>query len=182
MNQKTRRIAYIAIYIAMAVVFNYLKEMLPFLNMPNGGSVDISLIPLTIGAIHLGFVNGALIGILFWVITTILGMNNFYLNNVQYILDYIIPSFALAFAGLYCLRNTKFMMYAGVVIMMVIKYLSVLISGAYYWMPKNASAGSYLAWANSFTYNTGYNFATLILLIVVLTAFDNLFKDRLFKK
>lgn len=180
MNKKTKKIAYIGIYIALAVVFNYLKEMLPFLTMPQGGSVDISLIPLVIGAIHLGFFDGILLGVLFWLITTILGMNNFYLNNMQYVLDYIIPALAIGLAGIYHAIPKKIFIYIGVLLMMVIKYLSVLISGAYYWMPEGAAAGSKLAWLNSFSYNTGYNLATLILLIVVLISFENLFKKKIF--
>lgn len=181
MKKQTRRIALIAMYVALAVVLNYLKEMMPFLNMPNGGSVDISLIPLVVGALHLGVADAMLMGILFWFITFVMGMNNYFINYTQYGLDYIIPAFAVGFAGLGKVKTNKLFGYLGIVLMMLVKYVSVLLSGAYFWMPSGEAAGSALAWINTFTYNTGYNVATLVILLVFYAIFEKTVSHKLLK-
>ena len=49
MNNKTKELVLIALFIALAIVLDYIKEFLPFLNMPSGGSINIALIPVVVG-------------------------------------------------------------------------------------------------------------------------------------
>ena len=48
MNKKTRKIVFVGLYIALAVVLQYVSGLIPFLQMPNGGNIDLGVIPVLI--------------------------------------------------------------------------------------------------------------------------------------
>ena len=73
----------------MALVLDYIKSFIPFLNMPSGGSINIALIPIVICSFHLGYVDAMSCGLLWWLITSVLGLNPYYINLSQYIVDYM---------------------------------------------------------------------------------------------
>lgn len=57
----------------------------------------------------------------------------------------------------------------GIIVSMLLKYLSHVIVGAYYWFPEGEAAGSLGAWFFSgITYNLPYNAGTLILNLIVV--------------
>ena len=164
---KTRDLVYIAMYVALAVVLNVFKEMIPFINMPNGGSINIALIPIAIASFHLGWKKGVVIAFLWWLITFMMGYNNYFLNPVQYLLDYLIPYLALGFAGIFYKKNNLFTMELGITITMLINTFSVIISGVYFWA-EGMAAGSWPAWLFSLQYNLTYSIPTLVLLLIVV--------------
>ena len=41
MNKNLKKMIMITIYVALALVLDFVKEMIPFLNMPQGGSINI---------------------------------------------------------------------------------------------------------------------------------------------
>ena len=47
-------------------------NMIPFLQMPNGGSIELELIPLMIASYHLGWKYGALCGLASFLLTIVL--------------------------------------------------------------------------------------------------------------
>ena len=73
MKNKTREIVLIALFIALAIVLDLIKEMLPFLNMPSGGSINIALIPVVVGSFVLGYKKGIVIGLMWWLLTFVMG-------------------------------------------------------------------------------------------------------------
>ena len=58
---KTKDLVYVGIYLALVLVLDLTKEMIPFLNLPFGGSINIALIPLTVASFHLGYKKAMLI-------------------------------------------------------------------------------------------------------------------------
>ena len=65
----------------------------------------------------------------------------------------------------------------GIVIGMLLKYVSQVLSGVFFWFPEGTAAGSWPAWTYSLSYNLWYNMVTLIVLAVVIP----LLIDRLSK-
>ena len=81
MKNKTKELVLIALFIALAIVLDFVKEMLPFLNMPSGGSVNIALIPVVVGSFVLGYKKGIVIGLMWWLLTFVMGMNRWFISK-----------------------------------------------------------------------------------------------------
>lgn len=167
MNNKTKELVLIALFIALAIVLDYIKEFLPFLNMPSGGSINIALIPVVVGSFVLGYKKGILIGIMWWLLTFVLGMNRWFLSIPQYLLDYIIPSSIVGISSIFFKKKKTAEIVLGIVVAMLIRTISIIISGAIYW-PGDAASGSVAAWAGSLSYNLPYCLATMVMLIIIV--------------
>ncbi len=97
---ETRDIVYIAFYCALAVLFDYANQFIPFLQMPNGGSINLAVIPVFIASYHLGATKGIVTGLLWWLIGLTLGLNNYMVSFSQTAFDYIIPAMIIGFASM----------------------------------------------------------------------------------
>ena len=164
---ETRDLVYIAMYVALAIVLDYIKEMLPFLNMPQGGSINIALLPVVIGSFHLGWQKGAIVGLLWWLVSSLLGLNPEFLNIGEYLLDYIIPSAIVGCAAIFFKKRTVLELEVGIFVTMAIRTLAILTSGAYFW-PGDAASGSMAAWVGSLSYNLPYCLASAVMLMIVV--------------
>ena len=173
---KTRKLildlVYMAFYVALGLVLTYLNELLPIIQMPNGGSLEYAVISCFIASYHLGWKNGVLVSFLTWLIGTMFGFHWWFVSWPQVALDYIIPYAFLGIAsvfpkikiGSFTLSN----IYTGITGCMLIKYASQVLSGVYFWFPEGEAAGSVAAWIYSmWTYNLGYNLVTLIVALIL---------------
>ena len=157
----------ITIYVAITLVLDFVKEMIPFLNMPQGGSVNIALIPIVLLSFHLGVREGLTAGALWWLISSIMGMNEWFLSVPQYIVDYILPSVVIGAAAI-VYRNGKMLeAEAGIFAVMLVRTFLLVLSGVYFW-PDGVAAGSAAAWIASLGYNLPYSIATTIMLMFVI--------------
>lgn len=93
----TKTIAYLALYVALYIVLKYVGNLIPFLQMPNGGSIELELIAVFICSYHLGWKYGILDALLSFLMTVVLGFTMYFVNPVQIALDYILP---LVFCGM----------------------------------------------------------------------------------
>ncbi len=172
---RNKNIAYCSIYLAISILMNYLNSYIPFLKMSNGGSIDISLIPLILCGIHLGFKSSMITTFSYWLITSLLGFNSYYLNIIQYIFDYIIPIHSLSLIPLFVKDKKNQNIIIGITIVFLIRYFSFLISGIFFFIPDGSYAGSFLSILNSFAYNTPYNivsyFVSVVVVLVILKRF-----------
>lgn len=171
MNQSKARIlnlVFVALYAAMAIAFEFISKMIPFLQMPQGGSIELALIPIFMASYHLGFKKGLLTSFLWWGIGFMMGGNNWFVSVPQYLLDYIIPLFICSIAAMFPRIGKISNIYTGVVITMILKFLAHVLSGVFYWFPEGSTAGSVAAWTYSIGYNLWYNLATLVVSIVVV--------------
>lgn len=164
-REQIQDMAYMAIYAALYIVLWYVGKMVPFLTMPQGGSIQIEVAPLFIASFHLGWHKGFLVALLCWVLELLMGGSRWFLNVPQYLFDYIIPLIVIGVASIF---KGKYRIYIGVVVAMVLRFLSTVISGVYYWPPEDMVAGSSAAWVYSLSYNVWYNAATLIVCIILV--------------
>ena len=166
-NNKTRQIAYMAMYLALAVGLDYIKELIPFLNMPSGGSVNIALIPIVLASFHLGVKKGVLLGLLWWFISFIMGLNSDFINIYQYLFDYILSSAVIGAGSFLYKKKSTSEVIIGILICMLLRTVFICISGAYFWVG-DLAAGSKEAWIASLAYNGPYCLATAVMLIVLM--------------
>ena len=69
-------LCYMALYVALAVVLDYVSALIPFLQMPNGGSINLAVIPVFVASYHLGAKKGVAVGLLWWLVGFMMGFNN----------------------------------------------------------------------------------------------------------
>ena len=165
--KKNQRLVFISIYCALSLVLDYIKSFIPFLNMPSGGSINIALIPIVIASFHLGVGSGIASGLLWWLISSLLGLNNQFISIQQYIFDYVIPSGIVGISSMFYKKHNVFEIELGIIIMMIIRTICLIISGAVFWTEGMAS-GSLEAYGFSFAYNFPYSLATLVMLLIVV--------------
>ncbi len=106
-NSLTRKLAYMAIYIALYVVLKFAGDLIPILKMPNGGSIELELIAVFIASYHLGWKDGACVAVLSWIMTIVIGFPMYFVHPVQIALDYLLPLLVCGLASLlWPLRET----------------------------------------------------------------------------
>ena len=173
---KTKRITSISIFVALALVLDYIKEFIPFLNMPTGGSINIALIPIVLCSFKLGCLDGFLAGILWWLVSSLLGLNPYFLNIMQYCLDYIIPSGIVGLCSLFYKHSKTIEIELGILFVMIIRTIVLILSGAIYW-PDNVASNSFEAYMMSITYNLPYCIFTTIMLMIIIPIILNRLSD-----
>lgn len=183
MNKKTRKIVFVGLYIALAVVLQYVSGLIPFLQMPNGGNIDLGVIPVLMASYQFGYKTGIFTGLLCWLINLVLGISgSWFVSIPQYLFDYILPVSLLGLASAFPKIGKINNIYTGITGAMILKYLSHVLSGVYYWFPETTYGGSLASWLFSLNYNLYYNLATLIVaLIVVVAIISKLDKNNEFK-
>ena len=165
--KKNQRLVFISIYCALALVLDYIKSFIPFLNMPAGGSINIALIPIVFCSFHLSTSDGFLSGILWWMMSSILGLNPYYISLSQYFFDYIFPSAIVGISAMFYKKKNILEIESGILLAMIVRTFCLTMSGAIYW-PEGVASGSYAAWISSLAYNLPYNVATTIMLLIII--------------
>ncbi len=99
-KDQMKNLAYLALYVALYVVLKFAGNLIPFLNMPNGGSIELELVAVFIASYHLGWKSGMAVALLSWLITIVLGFSMWFVHPVQIFLDYAGPLLACGLASL----------------------------------------------------------------------------------
>ena len=182
-RNKILSLVFMAFYVALAVVLSYINKIMPIIQMPNGGSVELMVIAVFMASYHLGWSKGIFVGLLTLIINIITGISDFwFVSFPQILLDYVIPFVILGFASLFPSINIKRFsfsnLYTGITACMFLKYASHVLAGVYFWFPEGEAAGSLAAWIYSaWTYNLGYNLATYIAAIMIVPILVNTIKN-----
>ena len=163
---KNRKLVFISTYLCLALVLDYIKAFIPFLNMPSGGSINIALLPIVIASFDLGVIDGMIIGILWWLVSSVLGLNNMFISISQYVVDYVLPSGIIGVCAIFYKKKNLFEIETGILLMMIIRTGLLVISGAYFW-PGSLASGSKAAFIFSLGYNLPYCLFTYIMLAIV---------------
>ena len=100
-RKQVQFISYLALYTAMYVVLKYVGNLIPFLAMPNGGSIELELIAVCLASYHLKWKGGAAVALLSWLITIVLGFPMYFVHPVQIALDYVLPLLAIGLSALH---------------------------------------------------------------------------------
>ena len=64
MKWTTKDLVYMALYAALFIVLDVAVNTLGILQMPNGGSLGVSVIPLLMASYHLGWQKGTVVAVL----------------------------------------------------------------------------------------------------------------------
>ena len=166
-NKKIRLLTFMAMYAALYCLLKYIGEFIPFLKMPQGGSIELEFVAIYIASFQLGWGYGALTGLLGFLLSFILGFPVYWLNFPQFALDYLIPLMVCGCAS-FIGKDKNWKKILGIVIVSALKYVSQVLSGVYYWPPEGEVAGSSAAWIYSLSYNVWYNLATCIVCAIIV--------------
>lgn len=164
---KIRMLCEAAMLLALALVLNALKLW----QMPNGGSVDLSMIPIFLFALRWGVGWGLIEGFLF-------GLMQMLIDGAiawgwqSLLLDYLVAFTPLGFAGLF--RGKGKGVFAGIVLGSFLRFVVHYISGVTIYaitMPTECLGLVLLnKWTYSLVYNGSYVGIDCILCIVVFAA------------
>lgn len=160
MKNKTRDLTSIALFIALLVVFDVLSKFIPFLQMPNGGSVDLGVIVLLMASFALGWKKGMIVALL-GMIVTFMFSPPYILSIPQFIFDYVIPVMVIPFAAVIKNRKSAMVMIS-IFAVFVLRIVSLVASGALFWPPEGSVAGGQEAWIFSLAYNLPYSIMTFV--------------------
>jgi thiamine transporter len=146
LNQKalrTRQVTELAIFLALAVVLEFLTFLFP--RMPYGGSFSISMLPLFVltlrHGLKIGFIAGAIYGVLDMMISGFayvsygIGIAGFTGAVAVIFLDYLFAFGAVGFAGFIFMMNKKKPVFfaLGIGVTMLIRYFFHWFAGVTIW-------------------------------------------------
>lgn len=157
--------SFIAIYVAMFAVFEYLGSVLGFFRMPNGGSFSISEIPLVIGIYHLGFKKGLLIVFLNFIVMFML-KPPYVIHWFQFLLDYIFAYGSYLIVAVLSGKKFNVVQWISVLLLAsVLRYTFHNISGMMYF-GENFEGNILLGVS---IYNLTYMLPSVIILLILTT-------------
>ncbi|EOS61884.1 hypothetical protein C815_00364 [Firmicutes bacterium M10-2] len=154
-NLSVRDLVLMAFYVALFMVLDTFVNTLPLFQMPNGGSLGVSTIPLLMASYQLGWQKGLVVSIVSVFAQFVTGPM-YTPDLVGFLLDYFI---AFSVYGLACLFPNFGYFYSGIFITNTIRFISSVLSGCLVW--------STPLWA-SITYNATYMLPTLILGLILI--------------
>lgn len=130
-NKKVFKIAFSAIMLSLAIVFEILCKVIPFFQKAFGGGFSLAMLPLVIAAVVCGFYHGLAIGILYGIIDCFL-IDCYGFILISFILDYIIGFSGVAILGLFrkqIIDNKKRYFVLGFIIALLIRWIASGFSG-----------------------------------------------------
>lgn len=157
-----------AFYVALFMVLDTFMNTLPFLQMPNGGSLGLSTIALLIASYHLGWKKGLVVAIVSVFAQFVTGPM-YTPNLLGFVLDYLL---AFGVYGIACIFPNKGYFFSGVLITNILRFISSVTSGVAVWRTP--------LWG-SITYNATYMFPTLIVSVLVVPILYKTIEPRIRK-
>ena len=155
MKWTTKDLVYMALYAALFIVLDVAVNTLGILQMPNGGSLGVSVIPLLMASYHLGWQKGTVVAVLSILLQYVTGPM-YTPDLVGFLLDYF---FAFSVYGLASLFPNYKWFYSGVLVTNLVRLICSTLSGILVWETA--------PWA-SLVYNATYMIPTAILCLVLL--------------
>ena len=164
-NERVNDLVLMGMYLAMFYVLDVVGNMIPFFQMPEGGSLGISTIPLILASYHLGWKKGTVVSLLAVVLMFMSGKVyvvqrsdgfSLFMIALQFIMEYPV---AFGVYGLSSLFPNFDKFYSGVMVTNLIRLAIHVVAGVVYWQTP---------WWGSFTYNGWYMIPTMILGLVLI--------------
>lgn len=159
---KTRDLVLIALYAALFAVLDFVGNAFSLFQMPNGGSLGVSVVVLIVAGYHLGFRNGLIVVLLSLLLMFITGEMYIQYGVGQYLLDYGLGFGAYALAVLFPtvkLKHSVFWISSGTIATNALRFVFSTVSGiVYYQVP---------FWG-SVSYQASYLIPTLIFTFVAV--------------
>ena len=175
MNNKNKisDLVYMAMYLALFMVFDWLANKIGLFKMPNGGTLGLGVIPLIIASYHLGWKKGLAVAILSVVLQFMTGKVYVVQNSdgftafqvfIQFMMEYPV---AFGVYGLSSLFPNFKNFYSGIVVTNLIRLALHTIAGTVFWGTP---------WGGSFAYNAWYMIPTMIVSAIVVPIIMNRLK------
>ena len=155
MKMTTKDLVFMALYAALFIVLDITVNTLGLLQMPDGGSLGVSVIPLLMASYHLGWTKGMIVSVLSILLQYVTGP--MYTPDLTgFLLDYFI---AFSVYGLASVFPNFGWFYSGVLITNLVRLASSTLSGILVWdTAPLASLG----------YNATYMVPTTLLCLVLI--------------
>ncbi len=179
-NNRISDITFMAAYLALFMVLDWLTNTLHILQMPEGGSLGISIIPLLLCSYHLGWKRGLMVALLSVLLMFMTGRVYIIQNSdgfamwqivLQFMMEYPI---AFGIYGLASLFPNYGSFYSGVAVTNLVRLVIHVAAGCWFW--------STPFWA-SFSYNAWYMIPTLLMCLVIVPVLaERLGKFRVFSQ
>jgi len=171
---ETKRLVEIGIFVGIAIVLELISTLIPFLHMPQGGSISLGMLPIFIIAYRYGVKEGVIAGFVFGIINFILSGYAIHWGSIFF--DYIFAFSALGIAGIFkknALSSTPSFI-LGILLGGFLRYIFHGLSGVIFF---SSFAGDFNPWFYSFiVYNLPYMAASIVLTIIIGLSI----KDRVF--
>ena len=169
MNKSVKALCEAAIMIAIALVIDLLKDVLPG-QLPNGGSLlNVSMLPIVFFAIRYGASWGAMAGFVFGTLNYVIG-NGIAIDWTTIICDYLL-AFTLLGLGAGLFHGKKWAAVWGSLVGGGLQFLSSYLVGVFVWarwMPEEFLGMPMTSpWIYSFLYNILWAAPNIALTIVV---------------
>lgn len=166
---KTKQLVEISMFVALALVLDFVAGLYSSFLWLQGGSISLSLVPLAILAYRQGLKIGLLGATLMGALQLLLGA--FIYHPVQVLLDYPVAFGLLGITGIWSKivdkkEKVSIAIISSTFIASVLRWASHTISGYVFfgqWAPEGMSAMWY-----SMTYNFGYVFFSWLASVIVL--------------
>ena len=144
------------------VALSQVLGLFPLYQMPQGGDVSLSMLPIMVFAIRWGLAPGILVGVVYGVVSYII--KPYFYHPIQVLLDYPLPSAMIGIAGLsFSKDKNSYLGYIpSILIAYSLKFLMHFLSGLVFFPPETGSAVKY-----SFIYNITYIGPEIIIFLVV---------------
>ncbi len=156
--KKTKVMTEIAVAVALAVVFHFVR----LFAMPQGGDVSLTMIPILFIAYRRGWVAGIVTGILYGIINVML--DGVIYHPMSVLLDYLLAFGILGVAGFF--KKSPVGILSGTTLAVVGRFLFSFLSGAILfgsYAPEGQSP-----WIYSLIYQATYLVPELIICLVVM--------------
>lgn len=161
-----RLMSRVALLVALSVVLDFFK----LYRFPQGGSITLGgMVPLLLVALWYGPEVGFLAGLLFGVVSLILGP--YIVHPIQVLFDYPLPFLMLGTAGFF--KKNK---YVAAVIAVALRFICHVISGVVFFASYAPPGQSPLVY--SMVYNGSYLVPELIICVIILAILP---VERLYK-
>lgn len=147
-NNNTTAIVYAAVCIAMSFALSYLR----IFKLPQGGSITIaSLLPIALYSYIFGWKRGILCCIIYGLLQVL--QDPYVVHPLQLALDYPIAFAFVGLSGIFkkYIKNMGLALITGLMIGLVVRYISHMLSGAVYF--SSFAPEGFSAWAWGSLYN-----------------------------
>ena len=172
MKKNIRSLCETGILIAASVILEFLFKMIPFMDMPSGGSVSITMLPILLIGYRNGTKYGLIGGVTYGLIDFAIGGYAFHLGSIFF--DYIFAYGFLGLSGLFREKIDKLWVYIlGLFIPCFIRYLCHSLSGFIFFKANDVS-NAYGLFYSFILYNGPYMLISTILCIILSIPLRNL--------
>ncbi len=164
-KKKISDLVYMAMYLALFMVFDWLSNQIGFFKMPQGGTLGLGVIPLIIASYHLGWKKGVVVAVLSVLLQFMTGQVYVVQNSdgftafevfIQFMMEYPLAFGVYGLCSLF--PNYKYV-YTGIIVTNLIRLALHVIAGTVFWATP---------WLGSLSYNAWYMIPTMLVSAILV--------------